>query len=316
MSIPLLTVSAISGAAGAAAPDAETAAAYCRALESGSILFLPQTPLALEASEREVLRRHDSLAASHKNIAYDLGADRMIGVGQRAAAAGDAMRRVMRAYAQQVTALLASLLVPYAGAWRVDYTSFRPREEEGRVLPQQERNDLLHVDAFPSRPTNGDRILRVFTNMHPTRARCWVTTDPFDVLIQRFVERPDSALALPRGRSTWQSLRRGLRHYVPALGGPLLRRTPYDAFMLRFHDRLKADAEFQSTTPKYRWEFPPGSSWILFTDFVPHAALSGQFALEQTYMVPRGALLQPERAPISILERLCGISLSDPGSDR
>lgn len=312
--MPLLTVSAAAGAAGGSHPDADTVAAYCRALEEGSILFLPHTPLAFDASECDVLRRHDGLAASHKNIAYHLDADRMIGAGRRTDADGDALRRVMRAYAQQMTALLARLLVPYAGAWRVDYTSFRPREEEGRVLPQRARNDLLHVDAFPSRPTNGDRILRAFTNMHPTRARCWVTTDPFDVLISRLAER--SALALPRGRSPWQSLRRALRHYVPALGGPLLRRTPYDAFMLRFHDRLKADAEFQATTPKYRWEFPPGSSWILFTDLVPHAALSGQFALEQTYMVPRGALLQPERAPISILERLCGTSLTDPGSDR
>jgi len=311
----LLTVSATSGAGGASAPDEHTAAGYCRALEDGSILLLPQTPLTFDASERDVLQRHDRLAASHKNIAYLLGDDRMIGIGRRAGADDDALRRVMRAYAQQVTALLARLLGSYAGSWRVDYTSFRPLEEAGRVLPQRARNDLLHIDAFPSRPTNGDRILRVFTNMHPTRARCWVTTDPFDVLVRRFAERLDAALALPRGRSPWQSLRRRLRRYAPALAGPLLHRTPYDAFMQRFHNRLKADAVFQATTPKYRWEFPPGSSWIVFTDFVPHAALSGQLALEQTYMVPRAALLQPERAPISILEHLCGTSLTDPATD-
>ena len=81
--------------------------------------------------------------------------------------------------------------------------------------------------------------------------------------------------------------------------------------MLRLHDHLKADAQFQASAPKQRWEFPPGSSWILFTDFVPHAALSGQFALEQTYIVPRAALLQPEKAPVNILERLVGVPLTD-----
>ena len=52
--------------------------------------------------------------------------------------------------------------------------------------------------------------------------------------------------------------------------------------MQRLHDRLKADAEFQRAAPRQTWDFPPGASWIVFTDFVPHAALAGHLALEQT----------------------------------
>ena len=110
----------------------------------------------------------------------------------------------------------------------------------------------------------------------------------------------------------WRSLRRRLARHAPAAAAPLLRRSPYDGFMLRFHDHLKADARFQATTPLQTWEFPPGSSWIVFTDCLPHAARSGQFALEQTFIVPRALLVQPEKAPVSILERLCGTSLTDP----
>lgn len=80
--------------------------------------------------------------------------------------------------------------------------------------------------------------------------------------------------------------------------------------MLRFHDYLKENADFQSGCVKIRLEFPPRATWIVFTDAVAHAALSGQFALEQTYIVPTNALLAPDKAPISVLESICGRTLS------
>jgi len=39
---------------------------------------------------------------------------------------------------------------------------------------------------------------------------------------------------------------------------------------------------------------------------VPHAALSGQFAMEQTFIVPVEALVTPEVSPIRVLEHLTG----------
>ncbi len=86
--------------------------------------------------------------------------------------------------------------------------------------------------------------------------------------------------------------------------------SPYDQFMLRFHNFLKENGEFQRSCTKQRWEFPPGSTWVVFTDMVSHAVLAGQFALEQTFIVSRKALLLPHKAPIHILEKLCGCSLT------
>src|SRR5712691_6904457 len=40
--------------------------------------------------------------------------------------------------------------------------------------------------VFPSRPTKGGRILRVFTNISSTASRVWHTTDRFAVLAQQF----------------------------------------------------------------------------------------------------------------------------------
>ena len=87
-------------------------------------------------------------------------------------------------------------------------------------------------------------------------------------------------------------------------------RPPYDRFMLKIHHAMKEDARFQKTCRKDRWEFPAGSTWIVFTDSASHACLSGQFALEQTFIVRRASLECPEIAPIAILEKLAGHRLA------
>ena len=53
----------------------------------------------------------------------------------------------------------------YAATWKPDRGSYRPEEEATRRLRLTARNDLIHVDAFPNRPTQGYRILRVFAAM-------------------------------------------------------------------------------------------------------------------------------------------------------
>src|SRR5436305_11445178 len=95
----------------------------------------------------------------------------------------------MRKYSRDVVEFLGKFLAPYEGRWQLDYASFRPQEEEGRDLPLRRRNDLLHTDAFPTRPTRGARILRFFNNIHPTRSRDWVVSDPFTVLASRYAPR-------------------------------------------------------------------------------------------------------------------------------
>jgi len=50
--------------------------------------------------------------------------------------------------------------------------------------------------------------------------------------------------------------------------------------------------------------FAPGTTWLCFSDQVMHAAVSGQFMLEQTIHLPVSALYDPTRAPLAILERL------------
>ncbi len=299
------------GAGGASVLDESRRRWYAERLEEGHILLFEQAPFSLpDAAERAALAGvRQASAAYHKNISYRPGEDRVKGIAK---GGGDeeAVRRVLRSYSRNATRLLTELFPFYASQWKLDFASFRPVEERGRQLSLRARNDLLHVDAFPTRPTNGSRILRVFTNVNPTASRWWITTDTFEVLAPRLAMEAGLGGIAARARSPWRAASRGLSRLARRLGITRGGRSPYDRFMLGFHHHLKANAAFQTGCPKYRWEFPPGSTWIVLTDMVPHAVESGQFALEQTVIVPREALVRPDVAPITVLERLCGLPLT------
>jgi hypothetical protein len=285
-------------------PPSDDGRERCRRLEEGQLLVFPRLGFDLDDDERALLCAQQ-LAGRHKNIAYAPQRDALSGCVERERGDRERLCSVMRAYSQRVTRFVAAELPAYAGSWVVDYASFRPQEEEGRPLPLRARNDLLHTDAFPSRPTNGDRILRVFSNINALAARRWVTTDTFDVLATRFAGSPALTLSVT---TRW---RRRIVKAARAVGIPVKQRPLYDEFMLRFHNYLKANHRFQATCRKQVWEFPPNSTWIVFTDFVPHAALSGRYALEQTYIVPCRSLVLPDKAPLTILKNLCGAGLTE-----
>ncbi len=278
---------------------------FCRRLEEGWVLYFPETPF--EFPQRDVqflLARRQSAAGYHKNISYRPRQHVIRGV-DRSDTERDRLLEVMGDYSRRVQEFLSALLPPYAGRWKLDYASFRPQQEMGRQLKQKARNDLLHVDAFPTRPTHGDRILRFFTNINPAEPRKWVVGRPFSEIVGEYAG--EGGLPLPPAREpAWRRGVRLLGRGARKLGVPTAGRSRYDEFMLAFHDYLKENDEFQARGASEHLDFPPGSSWIVFTDLVPHAALSGQYALEQTFVVSRESLLLPELAPVNVLERLCG----------
>ena len=284
---------------------------YCQQLEQGQILFFADTPYDLPAYHQGfLLTQLQTDSRYHKNVSYRPNTNVLRGMSSSSAEHIDRLRQIMQAYSMQVTAFLSQFLSPYAQDWSLDFASFRPIEEEGRDLPLHKRNDLLHVDAFPSRPTRGGRILRVFTNINPNQPRIWNTTDRFDVLARRFAIEAGLNRIAARASSSQRALLRLTARIARTVGINIADRSLYDEFMLRFHDYLKENASFQSECRKIRLEFPPRSTWVVFTDGVPHAALSGQFALEHTYIVPLRALLSKHKAPISELEAICGQPLS------
>lgn len=289
-------------------PDdpAERGHEACRVLEEGNILVFPRSPLELPGKDREfLLRQRQAEAGYHKNIAYRPEDDRVTGVARQQGDDARELRRVLRDYSRAAVDFLSRFLRPYSERWRLDYASFRPQEEAGRRLSRHARNDLLHVDSFPTRPTRGDRIFRFFTNINPSKPRVWRVGETFPELADRYAVSSGLLPGVARGGAA-----RSFLSLLASAGLPVRLRPPYDEFMHRFHNYLKENDAYQKSARAEILSFPPGSAWMVFTDMVAHSVLSGQYALEQTFLISRGTLTLPERAPVAVLERLAGKALT------
>lgn len=270
-------------------------------LERGEVLFYATAPFSLpQGADLDFLLQQELGSLAHKNISYNPGNGKVNGFVRRGDQQVEQLRDIFARFSQAATAWLAALLPQYSRGWKLDRASFRPQEEATRRLRAKARNDLLHVDAFPGRPSRGHRILRVFANINPREPRIWVTSDPFAKLLQRYGE----AAGLP-GRTGTRWLQNLRRSVLGLFRANVRRRSEYDLFMLRFHDYLKLSEEFQEKGPKYLHTFPPGCVWVAMTDTCSHAVLRGRYALEHSYFVSPVVLALPEESPPALLQKAC-----------
>jgi hypothetical protein len=268
------------------------AAGAVEALEQGQVLHFPLLGFNLGPAETALL---DPVFTDPKRKNISLTPKGLAGT----VATGEqrtCLEGLLRRYLQQTTALLDALFPMYREHKHAPATSLR-LHAIGTWQPSWRKDDrLLHVDAFPSRPMRGERILRVFTNIHPggTLPRAWRVGEPFEQLARR---------CLPALKQPWRPWQAAL---MRRLGITKQRRTEYDHLMLQLHDHMKRDTHYQREGSWTDVDFLPGSTWICFSDQVPHAAMSGQFMLEQTWLLPARAMEHPELAPARVLERLSG----------
>ena len=193
----------------------------------------------------------------------------------------------MREYSQCALGFMSRILPEYARSWKVDYASFRSIEERSRDLPLTKRNDLLHVDSFPTRPVFGDMILRCFTNVNPDQPREWLTSDPFAILAAGSRLRMRACRLCQRHRFGARYAARVPRECSASTGIPVVDRSPYDAFMLHFHDWLKANRRISGELSQISFRFAPG---IHMAGIYGPGASRGSgraLALEQTVIVSR-----------------------------
>jgi len=285
---PLVSYPDTAWIAGAGAPTHAVEAT----LEAGSVLVFPQLRFALRDAERRFLdpRWGDGKA---KNISL-----RSDG-GELRGASGDAgdraeLRAMVARFRDEATALAERLFPHYVGHLRAGNTSYRPVAVEGRETSWRKDDTRLHVDAFPSNPTRGVRLLRVFTNLNPVgKPRVWRVGEEFGPFAQRFL--PKLKAPLPGSAAVLRAL-----HVTKAL------RTPYDHYMLGLHDSVKADLGYQRDAAQAKVEFAPGTSWVVFSDQVLHAVMGGQFMMEQTFYLDVEHQANPATAPLRVLERMLG----------
>ncbi|MGD9897320.1 MAG: Kdo hydroxylase family protein [Candidatus Methylacidiphilaceae bacterium] len=267
-------------------------------LEEGRVLYFPGLAFDLLPEEEAFLQPTWSSGGA-KNISFERATGRIWGAtGNDSEKA--ALSRMLRRYADSTRELLQNLFPTYAPALSQARTSFRPIEIAGRPSSFRKDDTRLHADAFPSRPTGGRRILRVFSNINPEgKPRCWRIGEDFREYAARFAPRVPAPIP-------------GSRFLLSLVGATKGYRSLYDHYMLGLHDQGKLDMEYQRQSPQEAFAFPPRTTWMCFTDQALHAVDSGQYLLEQTFHLPRAALRHPERSPLSVLEEIVGRPLCAP----
>jgi 3-deoxy-D-manno-octulosonic acid hydroxylase-like protein len=268
--------------------DSDREQALCD-LESGKVLFFPRLDCPLERIRPFLLA--DSTASHRKNVSFDASTGRLRASGLSAALDAD-LRRAMSDYASRSGNLLRRLFPHYGDALAAGRTSFRPVEIATRKTSWRKDDTRLHVDSFPATPVQGKRILRIFSNLNPDgQLRAWRIGEPFEKVAGRFLQR--IAAPLP-GTSTLLRL----------LGITKTRRSLYDHYMLGLHDAMKADVRYQAEVQQTPFDFPAGTTWLVYTDQVSHAAMAGRCAFEQTFYLDVAAMADETKSPLRTLERL------------
>ena len=272
---------------------AEASARCTMALEDGQVLYCPNLAFALSHTELRFLSPA-VLGDKAKSLAFDPAS----GILKHAGSDQHEIGAMMGRYAEAARRLVCATLPHYAAALQTGRTSFRPVGIEGRATSLAKDDTLLHVDAFPASPVADRRILRVFSNVNRDgESRHWRLGQPFADVARRFHPQ----LRRPIPGAAWAMKAAGLtRGY----------RTEYDHTMLAIHDVMKRAKDYQRDVPQSEFHFPPGSTWIVFTDAVSHAALSGQHLFEQTFYLPVSAMLDQQKAPLRILEALAARPLT------
>jgi hypothetical protein len=274
---------------------AETCYRSAQALEAGQILFLPRYGFSVPGSYQPLFSS-PILQRGSKSVSYSPSTGKLYGTastGQSLSLLEEMMSRFANFAQKTVTRLLP---IYRTGLVRAR-TSFRATEIENKPMPWRKDDKRLHIDAFPSSPVQGNRILRLFCNVNPAgQTHLWRIGEPFEQTAGRFLPSikppfPFSSVALML-TSTTKS-----------------RRTFYDHIMLCLQDRMKRDQRYQEETEQVKVEFPASSTWLAFTDQVPHAAMRGQYQLEQTFLLDISRLHDQSTAPLYVLEKLAGRKL-------
>jgi hypothetical protein len=264
-------------------------------LEAGKVLYFPTLAFEPTAQELQHLFTPEIRDPKSRNISLDAN-------GRLKGAAGDEaaqqmLSAMMLRFRAQAESLLAAMAPRYMEHVRRGPVSFRPSVVETREQSWRADDRRMHVDAFPSRPNRGERLLRVFANVNPEGVpRVWRVGEPFETVARHFLPRL-------KPYSSWQA------KALKALKVTKSLRSEYDHLMLQLHDAMKSDMDYQNNAPQVTMPFPAGSTWVVFSDQASHAAMSGQYMMELTAQLPPAEQYDPDASPLAILTRMMGHAL-------
>jgi len=271
--------------------------AWIAALEAGKVLYFPNFAQHGFTPQKEELAlfREDIRDPKTRNISLSASGELKGVVGDDDTKA--LMAGMIGRFRAQAEGLLGNLVPRYGEHLRRGATSFRPSVVQNRVQSWRADDRRMHVDAFPSRPNYGERLLRVFTNVNQDgEPRVWRVGEPFEDVARRF---------LPKAKpySAWQAKVLNALHVTKSL------RSEYDHLMLQLHDGMKSDLDYQKNAPQVTFNFPPGCAWVCFSDQTSHAVMAGQYMMEHTLQLSPMHQYDRDASPLAILTRMKGHAL-------
>jgi len=275
-------------------------------LERGRVLMFPTPPLELPSDEDlRFLKEQTPEYHVHKNISYYPKAGLIRGI-KGPPEIEQRTRTILKDYQERVEACLQRLIPSFTPGWRSATSSLRVFEENNRGIPLRSRSDLIHLDAGTYGASRGDLIMRFLTNLDD-KERVWKCKGTVSDLIETFgeaagLQRGDALLRDSLLNRMGSGVVRGLSKAFPIVS--TLERSAYDQAMRHMHNYMKESDEFQQDpegTVEIR--FKPKSCWLVFADMAGHACLSGEFAMINTFMIPRQNFRHQEFSPWEVLSR-------------
>jgi 3-deoxy-D-manno-octulosonic acid hydroxylase-like protein len=280
------------------------------ALERGEIVHFPRCPIELpDEADLKFLREDLATHLRNKNVSYHPETDSVPGLKKSDPVRTERAQRILKQHARRVEAFLTRKMPTLTRDWIIGTSSFRPIQEKGRDLSPHASNELVHIDAGAYGPTHGDRVLRFFVNVNPAEDRVWATRGTFPELYARFGRAaritPDTRKRASLERGALDQLRTGFLRTLASAGLPqamLIDSSPYDRTMRQFHNYMKDEPAFRDdTSSEVEVRFAPFSAWMVLTDMVSHASLSGQYALVNTFLLRLASCRLPQFSPYRIL---------------
>jgi len=271
--------------------------AWIAALEAGKVLYFPNFAQHGFTPQKEELAlfREDIRDPKTRNISLSASGELKGVVGDDDTKA--LMAGMIGRFRAQAEGLLGNLVPRYGEHLRRGATSFRPSVVQNRVQSWRADDRRMHVDAFPSRPNYGERLLRVFTNVNlEGEPRVWRVGEPFEDVARRFLPKV-------KPYSAWQAKVLNALHVTKSL------RSEYDHIMLQLHDAMKSDLDYQKNAPQVTFDFPPGCAWVCFSDQTSHAVMAGQYMMEHTLQLSPMHQYDKDASPLAILTRMQGHAL-------
>ena len=275
-------------------------------LERGRVLMFPTPPLELPSEEElRFLKEQTPEYHTRKNISYYPEAKLIRGI-KGPPEIEQRTQAILRSYQERVEACLQRLIPSFTPGWRSATSSLRVFEENNRGIPIRARSDRIHIDAGTYGAARGDLILRFLTNLDD-QERVWRCKGTVSDLVETYgeaagLERSDGLLRDSVLNRLGAGMVRGLSKAFPSLA--TLERSAYDQAMRHMHNYMKESEEFhQDPEGMVEIRFRPRSCWLVFADMAGHSCLSGEFAMINTFMVPRTNFRHQEFSPWEVLNR-------------